>query len=113
MLVNMGKTKKRSTSQIKKQKPRSQKKSGQQKRVTKNKIFKAKASGIDRPSVSDKDLSIELIKMKAITPYALAKKYNVNLSVAKDWLNVLEREGTIQKMGSSGALRIYKFGRNA
>lgn len=111
MLVNMGKTKKRSPSQIEKQRQRSQKRSGQIKRTAKKKTFEGKFSRIDLPSASDKDLSNELIKMKAITPYTLAMKYNVNLSVAKSWLNVLEKKGMIQKMGSSGALKIYKFGR--
>jgi small subunit ribosomal protein S25e len=106
----MGGAKKRSISQMEKQqKLQAQKKSGKQKRTTKRKTVEKTISGINIPHIPEKDLSNELRKMKAITPYSLATKYNIKLSLAKDWLALLDRKGTIQKIASSGSLKIYKF----
>lgn len=106
----MGGAKKRSISQMdKQQKLQAQKRSGKQKKATKRKTVENTISGIDIPHVPKKDLSNELRKMKAITPYSLAMKYNIKLSLAKDWLELLDKKGTIQKIASSGSLKIYKF----
>jgi ribosomal protein S25 len=48
--------------------------------------------------------------MKAITPYVFAMKYSMKLSLAKNWLKKLEKKGIIQKIASSGSLKIYKYG---
>ena len=87
-----------------------QRKSGNRRRTAKTKIIEKRIEEIDLTNVSNKELSNELIKMKAITPYALAMKYNIKLSVAKDWLEILEKRGIIQKIAGSGSLKIYKFG---
>ena len=106
----MGGAKKRSISQMEKQqKLQAQKKSGKQKKATKRKTIEKTISGLDIPNVPIKDLSNELKKMKAITPYSLAMKYNIKLSLAKDWLELLDKKGTIQKIASSSSLKIYKI----
>ena len=66
-------------------------------------------NGSNIPNVPTKDLSNELKKMKAITPYALAMKYSIKLSLAKAWLNLLNQKGNIQKIAGNSSLKIYKF----
>lgn len=105
----MGGAKKRSLSQIEKQQRLQDQKSSQQGKSSKTKTFERSFGGIELPSVSDKDLSCELAKMRAITPYALAVKYNIKLSIAKDWLGVLEKRGMLQRIVGSSSLQVYKF----
>ena len=106
----MGGSKKKSISKMeKRQKLKAQKRSGKQKKVTKRKTVEKTIKGVDIPHVPNEDLSNELKKMKAITPYSLAMKYNIKLSLAKDWLELLDQTGTIQKIASGSSLKIYKF----
>jgi ribosomal protein S25 len=106
----MGGAKKRSIAQMEKQqKLQAEKRSGKQKRTSLRKTANTTISGIDIPNIAKKDLLTELKRMKAITPYSLAMKYNIKLSLAKDWLNLLNKQGTIQKIASRASLKIYKF----
>ena len=106
----MGGSKKKSISKMdKQQKLKAQKRSGKQKKAPKRKTIDETIKGRDIPNVPTKDLSNELKKMKAITPYALAMKYSIKLSLAKAWLNLLNQKGTIQKIAGSSSLKIYKF----
>ncbi len=106
----MGGSKKKSISKMeKRQNLKNQKRSGKQKKVTKWKIVEKTIKGVDIPYVPNEDLSNELKKMKAVTPYSLAMKYNIKLSLAKDWLELLDQKGTIRKIASGSSLKIYKF----
>ena len=106
----MGGAKKRSLSQMEKQqKLRAQKRDSKQKRSTKKKPVEKIISGIDIPLVPNKDLFTELKKMKAITPYSLATKYNLKLSLAKNWLKLLNQKNVIQQIAGRGSLKIYKY----
>ena len=106
----MGGSKKKSLSKMdKQQKLQAQKRSGKQKKISRRKTIDETMKGSGIPNVPTKDLSNELKKMKAITPYALAMKYSIKLSLAKAWLNLLNQKGTIQKIAGSSSLKIYKF----
>jgi len=59
------------------------------------------------PDISDKDLT-ELKKMKSLTLYSIAIKYNVKLSIAKSLLKTLKARNVIQLVVSSGGRKVYK-----
>ena len=63
--------------------------------------------GITPPNLSDK-FKNDLKKMKVITPYALASRFDLRLSTAKTFLSELERKGMIQFVSKSRNLVIYK-----
>ena len=93
----------------KQQKLQAQKKIGKQKKAPRRKTVEETIKGVDIPNVTMKDLSNELNKMKAITPYSLAMKYSIKLSLAKAWLKLLDHKGTIQNIAGSNSIKIYKF----
>ena len=46
--------------------------------------------------------------MSVLTPYAVATKYNIRISTAKDFLEQLETNGAVQLVSGSHNLKIYK-----
>jgi ribosomal protein S25 len=48
-------------------------------------------------------------KMKAITPYSVASRLDLRISVAKDLLQQLEQKGKIEYVSGSKSLKIYKL----
>jgi len=60
------------------------------------------------PDIKDEAFLEELKKMKVITPYAIASRYNLRLSVAKQMLRELERRGLLELIAASRYTRIYK-----
>jgi len=60
------------------------------------------------PPESENALS-QIKKMKAITPYAVASRLDLRLSVAKDLLEQLERKGAIEYVSGSRNIKIYKI----
>jgi ribosomal protein S25 len=46
--------------------------------------------------------------MNVLTPYAVATKYNIRISTAKDFLEQLEANGAVQIVSASHNLKIYK-----
>lgn len=65
--------------------------------------------GIDIPDLQGKATSEDLKKMKAITPYALASKYDIRLSKAKDMLYILEKRGLVSLVASTNNLKVYRY----
>jgi ribosomal protein S25 len=51
----------------------------------------------------------QIRKMRAITPYAVASRLDLRISVAKDLLQQLERKGKIEYVSGSKKLKIYKL----
>ena len=51
----------------------------------------------------------QIRKMRAITPYAVASRLDLRLSVAKDLLQRLERKGKIEYVSGSKSLKVYKL----
>jgi len=67
-----------------------------------------KAPGIVPPDPKSEKVIGEIKKMKAVTPYTVATRFNLRLSVAKDLLDDLAQHGVIQYVSGSKSLKIYK-----
>jgi len=67
-----------------------------------------KSIGIIPPDLKSEKVIDELKKMKALTPYAVATRFDIRLSVAKDFLEELERRGVVEYVSGSKNLKIYK-----
>ena len=65
--------------------------------------------GVDLPPLDAKDTLGALKGMKAITPTAVATKFNLKISVAKRMLTTLEEKGVVEFVTRSRNLKIYKM----
>ena len=68
-----------------------------------------KVAGITSPDPRSDKIVGELKKMKVLTPYAVATRFDLRLSVAKGLLKGLEQRGTIKYVSGSENIKIYKF----
>ncbi len=60
------------------------------------------------PDTRDQKIIGELKRMRVLTPYSVASRFNIRISAAKDFLEQLEEQGTIQTVSSSHNIKIYK-----
>ena len=67
-----------------------------------------KSIGIMAPDAKNDKIVAEIKKMNVLTPYAVATKYNIRISIAKDFLEQLEANGAVQLVSGSHNLKIYK-----
>ena len=67
-----------------------------------------KTVGIMVPDVKDGKIVAEAKKMGALTPYAVATRFGIRISAAKDFLEQLEANGAIQLVSGSHNIKIYK-----
>jgi small subunit ribosomal protein S25e len=67
-----------------------------------------KPSTIVPPDPKNEKIVGELKKMNVLTPYAVASRFNLRISAAKDFLEQLEDEGVIQLVSGSHNIKIYK-----
>jgi len=67
-----------------------------------------KAPGIILPDLKSEKVISEVRKMKAVTPYTVASRFNLRLSVARDMLNELAQRGVLEYVSGSKNLKIYK-----
>jgi len=67
-----------------------------------------KSIGIIPPDLKSEKVIGELKKMKALTPYTVATRFDLRLSVAKDFLEELERRGIVEYVSGSKNLKVYK-----
>ena len=100
----MGGKKKLSLKQMEKPQARDQR-SG----VTRSGSTKKDSTGISLPNPKNKQVVNELRKLRVLTPYTVASRLDLRLSVAKRFLKELERQGTIEYISSSKSLKIYKM----
>ena len=93
-----------------KQMERMQSRKGQQQKERKSGGSSAekKSLGIVLPDFNSKKVLSELRGMKAITPYTVASRFNLRLSVAKDFLKELERRKIVEYVSGGKNLKIYK-----
>jgi len=70
--------------------------------------IESKAARIISPDPRDKNVIKQLQSMKVITPYTIASRFNLLLSVAKDFLEDLHRQGIITYVSGGRNLKIYK-----
>ncbi len=66
-----------------------------------------KTSNVLMPEIKD-DLIDEIRKMKVVTPFAVASKFDLRISVAKDLLEELERKKIIELVSRSRKTKVYK-----
>jgi len=66
-----------------------------------------KTSSIFVPEVNDEVLN-ELKKMKVLTPYNVASRFDLRVSVAKDFLEELHKKGLIEFVSKSRKIKVYK-----
>jgi ribosomal protein S25 len=67
-----------------------------------------KTVGIMPPDSKDAKIIAEIKKMSVLTPYAISARYGVRISAAKDFLEELEANGTVQLVSGSHNIKIYK-----
>jgi small subunit ribosomal protein S25e len=83
-------------------------------KTTKSKQSKASRSEdkenlrIIAPNIKDKGFLKEIQKMKVLTPYTLATRFNLRLSIAKDLLKELHKKNKITFISSGRNIKIYK-----
>jgi small subunit ribosomal protein S25e len=67
-----------------------------------------KKSSIIPPDLKNEKIVGELRKMNVLTPYAVASRFNIRISAAKDFLEQLEENGTIQLVSGNHDIKIYR-----
>ena len=65
-------------------------------------------AGIIPPNIRDEKVISEIKRMKVITPYTIASRFNIRLSIAKDFLEDLHQHGIIDYVSGGRNIRIYK-----
>jgi small subunit ribosomal protein S25e len=86
----------------------------QDKKPDKKKDSKSSGSGSERkvPEVFMPDASGKVVdemkKLKVLTPYMIATRFNLRISIAKDFLEELEKKGAVQLVSRDRNVRIYK-----
>ena len=64
--------------------------------------------GVIAPDAKNPKLVAEIKKMNVLTPYVVSTKYNVRISAAKDFLEQLEENGSVELVSGSHNIKIYK-----
>jgi small subunit ribosomal protein S25e len=60
------------------------------------------------PDAKNEKIVAEIKKMNVLTPYAVASRFNIRISAAKDFLEQLEETGAVQLVSGSHNIKIYK-----
>jgi small subunit ribosomal protein S25e len=60
------------------------------------------------PDVKNEKIVAEIKKMNVLTPYAVASRFNIRISAAKDFLEQLETAGAVQLVSGSHKIKVYK-----
>jgi ribosomal protein S25 len=64
--------------------------------------------GVIPPDVKNEKIVNEVKKMNALTPHAVASRFNIRISAAKDFLEQLEQNGVVQLVSGNHNIKIYK-----
>jgi ribosomal protein S25 len=64
--------------------------------------------GVIAPDAKNDKIVAEIKKLPVLTPYAMSTRYNVRISAAKEFLEQLEQNGTVQLVSGSHTIKIYK-----
>lgn len=103
----MGGKKKLSLSQADKAQRRAMKEEEARKSKAEQARAEKKPAGVIPPNPRDGKVINEIRKMKVLTPYIIASRFNIRLSVAKDFLRELCRQGVISHVSSGVNTEIY------
>jgi small subunit ribosomal protein S25e len=60
------------------------------------------------PDAKNDKVVAEVKKMPVLTPYAVATRYNVRISAAKEFLQQLEHNGDVELVSGSHTIKVYK-----
>lgn len=103
----MGGKKKLSLKQM--ERMQSRKDEEEKKKKDKEKATKEKKpAGIFFPDIKGEKILDDLKKMRVLTPYAVATRFNIRISAAKDFLEQLEEDGLVQLVSGNHDIKIYK-----
>ena len=64
--------------------------------------------GVMVPDAKDGKNIAEIKKMGVLTPYSVSTRYGIRISAAKDFLEQLEANGSVQLVSGSHNIKIYK-----
>jgi ribosomal protein S25 len=64
--------------------------------------------GVVAPDVKNEKIAAEVKKMNVLTPCAVASRFGIRISAAKDFLEQLEESGAVQLVSGSHNIKIYK-----
>jgi small subunit ribosomal protein S25e len=64
--------------------------------------------GVIPPDAKNEKIVNEVKKMNVLTPYAVASRFNIRMSAAKDFLEQLEQNGVVQLVSGNHKIKIYK-----
>jgi small subunit ribosomal protein S25e len=67
-----------------------------------------KALAVVPPDSKNEKILAEIKKMHVLTPFTVATRYGVRISAAKEFLDQLQQNGTIQVVSGSHNIKIYK-----
>jgi small subunit ribosomal protein S25e len=67
-----------------------------------------KTIGVIPPDVKNAKIVSEVKKMNVLTPYAVASRFNIRISAAKDFLEQLEQSGAVEFVSGNHNIKIYK-----
>jgi len=71
-------------------------------------ISEKKAVGVVPPNPKSEEVIDQLKKMKVLTPYTVATRFELRLSAAKSFLRELEKQGVVELVSGSTNNKIYK-----
>ena len=108
----MGSRKKLSLKQAEKMQARQAKKQSTTKKAGKSSgssgAAEKKVAGVVLPDPRSEKTVKEIKKLKVLTPYTVASRFDIRLSLARDLLEELEQRGVIQYVSGSRNIKIYK-----
>jgi small subunit ribosomal protein S25e len=105
----MGGKKKLGIKQMEKQQVKEDEDKSKEKKKDKAGMSKErKTIGIMPPDAKNEKIVSEVKKMNVLTPYAVATRFNIRISTAKDFLEQLEANGAVQLVSGSHNIKIYK-----
>ena len=64
--------------------------------------------GVVAPDAKEPRNISEIKKMNVLTPYAVATKFGIRISAAKDFLRQLETIGAVQLVSGNHIIKVYK-----
>src|SRR3972149_7233918 len=60
------------------------------------------------PDAKNDKVVAEIKKMPVLTPYAVATRFGIRISAAKDFLEQLEKTGVVQLVSGSHNIKVYR-----
>ena len=71
-----------------------------------------KTISVIAPDVRNEKIVAEVKKMSVLTPYAVASRFNIRISAAKDFLEQLETAGAVQLVSGNHKIKVYRSATN-